>query len=153
MQAPPDTIFSQVNNLHAWHNWSPWAKMDPKANTTFEGPEVGVDSKMSWSSENSEVGVGSMTITNSMTNDMIVFALDFKEPFEGQNNAEFIFQPEGDKTKVTWTMYGKNNFIGKAMGLIFNCDKMVGGKFEEGLANLKKVVEPKSSNIEIAEVK
>ena len=42
MQAPAETIFSQVNNLQAWHNWSPWAKVDPKATTTFEGPEAGL---------------------------------------------------------------------------------------------------------------
>src|SRR5438552_2902973 len=32
-------------------------------------------------------------------------------------------QPEGKGTVVTWSMLGKNNFIGKAMDLIMNCDK------------------------------
>ena len=38
-------------------------------------------------------------------------------------------------------MYGKNNFMSKAMGLIMNCEKMVGGQFEKGLAALKSLVE------------
>ena len=38
-------------------------------------------------------------------------------------------------------MFGNNNFIGKAMGLVMNCDKMVGGQFEKGLAQMKSVVE------------
>jgi hypothetical protein len=38
-------------------------------------------------------------------------------------------------------MYGKNDFKGKAIGLIMSCDKMVGGQFEKGLASLKSVVE------------
>jgi hypothetical protein len=38
-------------------------------------------------------------------------------------------------------MTGTNNFMGKAMGLIMNCDKMVGGQFEQGLAAMKSVVE------------
>jgi hypothetical protein len=31
--------------------------------------------------------------------------------------------------------------MGKAMSLIMNCDKMVGGQFEQGLAAMKSVVE------------
>jgi hypothetical protein len=33
-------------------------------------------------------------------------------------------------------MSGKNNFMGKAIGLLMNCDRMIGGQFEQGLANL-----------------
>jgi hypothetical protein len=38
-------------------------------------------------------------------------------------------------------MQGTNNFIGKAMGLVFDFDRMIGGDFEAGLANLKTLVE------------
>jgi hypothetical protein len=38
-------------------------------------------------------------------------------------------------------MSGHNNFIGKVFGLVMNMDKMVGTKYEEGFANLKRVVE------------
>jgi hypothetical protein len=38
-------------------------------------------------------------------------------------------------------MSGKNNFMGKAMHLFINCDKMVGGQFEKGLADLNSVSE------------
>jgi hypothetical protein len=57
------------------------------------------------------------------------------------NMAEFIFKAEGDLTVVTWGMTGTNNFIGKAMSLVMNCQKMIGGQFEKGLANMKAVVE------------
>jgi hypothetical protein len=36
---------------------------------------------------------------------------------------------------------GKKNFVSKAVGLFMNMDKMVGGQFEKGLAQLKSVVE------------
>jgi len=38
-------------------------------------------------------------------------------------------------------MTGTNNFAAKAVGLIMNCDKMVGGMFEKGLANLQAVTQ------------
>ena len=34
-----------------------------------------------------------------------------------------------------------NNFIGKAFGLFMNMDKMIGGDFEKGLAQMKSVSE------------
>ena len=41
-------------------------------------------------------------------------------------------------------MTGQNNFIAKAFGLFMNMDKMIGGDFEKGLAQMKAVVEATS---------
>jgi hypothetical protein len=38
-------------------------------------------------------------------------------------------------------MTGENNFIAKAVSLLMNMDRMVGGQFEMGLARMKAVVE------------
>jgi hypothetical protein len=38
-------------------------------------------------------------------------------------------------------MTGKNNFIAKAVCLFMSMDKMVGGQFEKGLAQMKTVAE------------
>jgi hypothetical protein len=46
---------------------------------------------------------------------------------------------------VTWSMEGENNFIGKAVCLFMNMDKMVGGQFEKGLAQMNSVVETAGS--------
>ncbi len=56
---------------------------------------------------------------------------------------EFTFEPQGDQTKVTWSMSGQKNFIGKAVCLFMNMDKMIGEKYDEGLANMRAVVEGK----------
>jgi hypothetical protein len=63
------------------------------------------------------------------------------KPFAATNTAEFTFQPQENQTAVTWTMSGKKNFITKAMGLVMNMDKMVGGQFDQGLAQMKSVAE------------
>lgn len=143
MPASPERVFAQVNELQKWGAWSPWVKLDPNARNAFEGPAAGVGAKSHWAG-NSKVGEGSMTITESLPNEFIKFQLDFVKPMRATNTAEFSFAAEGSQTKVSWTMYGKNSFLGKAMGLIFNCEKMVGGQFEQGLASLKSVVEAKS---------
>ena len=48
-------------------------------------------------------------------------------------------------------MFGKNNFMGKAMGLIMDCDKMLGGQFEQGLANMKSVAENGQQTVALQE--
>ena len=140
MSAPPPTVFTEVNDLHKWEAWSPWAKLDPAAKNTFEGPGAGNGAVMRWDG-NQNVGAGNMTITESRPSEFIRFKLEFLRPFKGINTAEFTFTPEGSQTVVTWTMTGKNNFMSKAVGLFINCDKMVGGQFEQGLAQMKSVVE------------
>jgi len=140
ISAPASAIFPHVNNLHKWEAWSPWAKLDPNAKNSFEGPSEGVGAKMSWAGNN-KVGVGSMTIMESRPDEFVQFKLEFQKPMQASNIAEFIFKPEGDQTAVTWTMSGTNNFMGKVMNLVMNCDKMVGGQFEKGLADLRAVVE------------
>jgi len=56
-----------------------------------------------------------------------------------------MFTPEGNGTKVTWTMAGSNNFTGKAFGMLMNMDKMIGDDFDKGLAQLKAVSESPAS--------
>jgi len=140
ISAPAETIFAQVNDLQKWEAWSPWAKLDPAAKSTYEGSGAGVGAVFRWAGNN-KVGEGSMTITESRPGELVRFKLEFLKPFKGTNTAEFIFKSEGHQTTVTWSMFGKNNVIGRVMGLIMDCDKMVGGQFEQGLADLKSVAE------------
>ncbi|MEQ1881578.1 MAG: SRPBCC family protein, partial [Burkholderiales bacterium] len=138
--APVSAVFSQVNDFHKWESWSPWAKRDPQMKQAYEGAPTGVGAVSAWSG-NSEVGKGRMTITESRADESIRIKLEFLEPFNVTNTAEFAFETEGTQTKVTWSMSGTNNFMAKAVGLFMNMDKMIGGDFEQGLVNLKALTE------------
>lgn len=143
MAAPPATVFAQVNDFHRWDAWSPWIKLDPNAAVRYEGPESGDGAKFFWSG-NAEVGEGGMTIVQSKPDELVKIRLDFVKPFAGTADAEFTFEPvTTDETKVTWSMSGKNNFVAKAIGLVIDCDEMIGANFETGLANMKAIVEKK----------
>ena len=140
MAAPADVVFTQVNDLHKWDAWSPWAKLDPDAKVTFAGPDAGKDAAMSWSG-NDKVGEGKMTIVESHPNDAIKIEVDFTKPFEGSIGSEFGFKPNGNKTDVSWAMTGHRTFVQKAFCLVMNGDKMLSGDIEKGLAQLKSVAE------------
>jgi uncharacterized protein YndB with AHSA1/START domain len=140
MAAPPAKVFDQVNNFHNWEAWSPWAKLDPAAKSSFDGPTSGEGAYYSWDG-NSDVGAGSMTIVESRPHERIRIRLDFIRPFAASSDVTFTFQPEGDATVVNWSMAGKNNFLAKAISLVMDCEEMVGGQFDEGLASIKSIVE------------
>ena len=140
VSAPAPVVFAQVNDLHNWDAWSPWAKLDPAAKQTFEGPRAGTGAAFAWVG-NSQVGEGRMTITESRPSELIRFRLDFVKPFAGTNTAEFSFKPQGDQTVVTWSMFGTQNFMAKAFCMFVSMDKMVGGEFEKGLVQMKSVAE------------
>jgi Polyketide cyclase / dehydrase and lipid transport len=119
--APAPAVFTQVNDFHNWQAWSPWAKLDPAAKNSF--------------------GEGRMTITESRPSELVRIKLEFVKPFAATNTAEFTFKPEGDRTAVTWSMFGHNNFISRAVFLFVNMDKALGSEFEKGLASMKSAAE------------
>jgi uncharacterized protein YndB with AHSA1/START domain len=140
MAAPPATVFAQVNDLHSWKAWSPWAKRDPAMRETFEGPPAGAGAVFRWAG-NREVGEGSLTITESRPGELVRIRLDFLKPFAGTSTAEFTFRAEGSGTVVTWSIAGEKNFMAKAIHLVMNMDRMIGRDFDEGLARMKAVAE------------
>jgi uncharacterized protein YndB with AHSA1/START domain len=140
ISAPPPAVFAQVNDFHKWEAWNPWGKIDPAMKQTYEGAPAGPGAIYTWSGNN-EVGEGRMTITDSRPSDLIRVKLEFFKPFAATNTAEFAFKPEGNQTLVTWSMFGEKNFMAKAVHLVMNMDKMIGGQFEKGLADMKSAVE------------
>ena len=140
VSAPAQVVYAQVEDLRKWQAWNPWQKIDPAMKLTFAGPATGPGASYSWVGNN-QVGEGRLTIIESRPNDLVRIKLEFMKPFAATNTAEFTFKPEGDKTAVTWSMQGNNNFIAKALHLVMNMDKMVGGQFEKGLADMKLVAE------------
>jgi uncharacterized protein YndB with AHSA1/START domain len=141
MAAPAERVFAQVNDFHKWDAWSPWAKLDPNAKNSFSGPDAGERATFGWSG-NEQVGEGKMTITESKPNELIRLKLIFTKPMEDSSDTEFTFKPEGTGTKVTWTMSGVyKDFMSKAICMCMNMDKMMGEKFDEGLASMKAIVE------------
>lgn len=142
MAAPPEAVFKVVNDFSQWDAWSPWSKADPKMTSRLEGPPEGVNAVYRWSSPSFfGAGEGSTTLVESKPSEKVGMKLEFVRPFAGTSDVQFSFAPEGTGTKVTWAMQSKKPFFGKVFGLFMDCEKICGDQFNEGLANLKKIVE------------
>jgi hypothetical protein len=138
IQAPPAKVHALIDDFGRWQSWSPWEKKDPAMKRVRSGPASGVGAVYAWDSK--EVGSGRMEIVESTTA-AVRIKLDFAAPMEAHNIAEFVLQPEGEATRVTWTMRGRNTYVGKVMHTVFDIDQMVGKDFEAGLASLKSLTE------------
>jgi len=144
IEAPPEKIFSLIDDFHQWRAWSPWENRDPALKRSYEGAPRGRGAVYAWEG-NRNVGAGRMEILSATSPSAIVIKLDFIKPFEGHNTAEFTILPQGGATNVTtnvtWAMHGPAPFISKLMQVFMNMDRMIGKEFEAGLANLKKAAE------------
>lgn len=142
INAPAEKIFPMINDLRIGKTWSAWEKVDPAMQFSFSGSDSGIGAKYAWNG-NREIGQGEMEITESVPNAKVRYHLHFIKPFEGHSDVDFDLAENGGQTQVTQTMNGKSpGFLPKLMcTLFFNQDKMIGGKFEEGLASLKALAE------------
>ena len=140
IKAPPEKIFAVLNDFKRWPEWSPWEKLDPAMQRSHSGTPSGKGAAYAWKG-NSEVGAGRMEIRESSPPNRVSMQLDFIEPFEGHNTADFTLAAKGDTTDVTWTMTGPTPLASKLMQVFVSMDTMIGKDFEAGLANLKALTE------------
>ncbi len=140
INAAPEKIVPLINDFHQWSGWSPYEKIDPALKRTFSGSPEGKGAVYEWAGNN-QVGSGRMEITDTAQPSRITINLDFTAPLEGHNVAQFTLAPQGDATRVTWTMDGPTPYVGKLISVFMDMDTMIGGAFDEGLANLKAIAE------------
>ena len=139
IDTPPSVVFSQVNGFKDFNDWSPWVAVMPDAEYTFEGPDFGVGSKMSWSATQPRPETGSQTIVASTPYERVDIELDFGG--QGIAQSKYLLQPEGDGTQLTWTFdtdFGLN-ILGRYWGLFL--ERQLGPLYAQGLTNLKRIAE------------
>lgn len=141
ISAPASEVFALVNDFRKWNDWSPWDKMDPSMKRSYEGPTAGQGARYAWVGDSNNVGEGSMTIVESQPHELVHIRLDFTRPVASTHDVRFTFKPEGNATKVTWSMDGKKNLMCKAFCLLTSMDQMVGSEYEKGLAAMKSIAE------------
>lgn len=139
IKAPPEKIYPLLNDFKQQVAWSPWEKKDPGMKRTYSGAERGKGSIYEWDG-NSDIGKGRLEITETSPS-KVAMKLDFLEPFEAHNMAEFILAPKGETTDVTWAIFGPMPYISKVMTIFCDMDTMIGKEFETGLADLKALAE------------
>ncbi len=138
---PKAEVFAFLKSLKNEQKWSPWAKKDPNMSMTYRGVDGTVGSVSAWAG-NKEVGEGEQEVKNIIEGDRIDLELRFKKPMENTGTAYFITETiEPSQTRVRWGMIGQSHFPANIICLIINMKKMLADTFDDGLNQLKKVME------------
>ncbi|HEY8361047.1 MAG TPA: SRPBCC family protein [Ramlibacter sp.] len=139
VQASAERLYPLINDLRQFNTWNPYEKKDPNVRGEYRGPPAGPGAAYHFEG-NKDVGKGSIRIVDAAPG-KVTMQLHMIEPFEGRNTVEFILQPRGGATEVTWAMNGPSPFLAKLVGVFMNMDRMIGRDFEAGLAGLKQRAE------------
>ena len=140
INAPAAKIFPYISDFRLGKQWSPYEKIDPNMKETLSGPIAQVGSVMEFDG-NKDAGSGKLEILKIVPNEQVDIRLTMLKPFYGENQVTYKLTPEGTGTRFTWSMSGNGGFMGKLMSVLIDCEKMIGGQFSEGIANLKALVE------------
>ncbi len=140
INAPVEKIFPYLNNSKLAEKWGPWLEVDPSAKMVYSGPDSGIGSRASWDG-GKQLGTGSATIVESVPNERVGIKLEYIKPMTMIQDSVYAVKSLGGQTTVTWRVTGTNAFLSRVMCVFMDMDKMVGGMFEKGLSNLKKLME------------
>ncbi|MBT2622994.1 SRPBCC family protein [Chryseobacterium sp. ISL-6] len=138
INAPKEKVWQFAGSTKAFNSWNPFIKPDKNITITYSGTSGEVGDSYSWKG-NKDVGEGQQTVTAVVPNEKITSKLHFIKPFEGEATANFILTPEGNGTKVTWTMDNELNTMMKIMKPMM--ESQMGKTFDQGLGDLKKLAE------------
>ncbi|MDA3954164.1 MAG: SRPBCC family protein [Bacteroidales bacterium] len=135
-------IFEYVKFLRNQDNYSVWAKRDPNMKKEFQGTDGTVGFVSAWDSDNKDVGKGEQEILSVVEGERIDFELRFIEPFEAKDLAYMVTESLSDSlTVVKWGFSGEISYPMNLMLLFMNMEEMLGGDLQNGLANLKGILE------------
>jgi hypothetical protein len=134
--APPERVFTLIADFHCWSAWAPQDQQDPSLQRSYGGADAGLGAVCEWRGSGS-AGKGRMQITAAQAPRSVTVTADFEKPFVFHNINEFMLEPSGDATKVTWTWRGQQPLSLKVMGVFLDMDRKLGAHFERGLKALQ----------------
>lgn len=139
INAPKEKVWQQISSMKAFNQWNPWMKLDKTMKITYAGNSGEVGDKYCWDSKNDDAGAGCQEIKELVLNEKQKTEMIFVKPFEGQATSEIVLSSEGNATKVVWTMDTEQDPMMKIMRPMM--DYQMGKSYEEGLNNLKALIE------------
>ena len=141
---PKSEVFDYAKHLKNQDDFSAWANLDPDMKKTYHGTDGTVGFISAWESEDDNVGVGEQEILKIVEGERIDFELRFIKPFESTQAAYMTTQTVGaNQTEVKWGFDGEMRYPMNLMLLFMDFEKLIGEDFQEGLQNLKTILENK----------
>lgn len=133
----PEEVFDVVSDFHQFEHYDPWGSEDPTNKVTITGEGVGATYE--WKGD--KAGSGKTTHTVLEDPKLVETEIEMYEPMMDSFSSDYILEPSGEGTNVTWNFDQDLTYFARYFGLMM--DGMLGAQFEQGLKNLKEYVEQK----------
>ncbi len=141
---PKDEVFNVVRQLRKEHLWFPWFKKDFNGILKYSGEDGKMDALLYWKGHKTFYE-GTQKITKVNQGKIIETKILVVKPLR-MVLIEYkgLKEIDENKTKIVWGIKGGLAFPLSVMALIYPVDKAYGEKLEEGLKNLKVIMETKN---------
>jgi uncharacterized protein YndB with AHSA1/START domain len=139
---PIDEVFSYIQLLKNQDNYSAWKFKKDLDQSQFKGVDGTVGFISFWDIKTNQGGKGAQEIKKIIENKRIEFELRFERPTKSTSNLYFETQSiSQNSTKVIWGFEGKMAYPVNILLLFMNFETQIGNDFNEGLKNLKTILE------------
>jgi len=140
VEKPKIVVFQYIKYLENQNEYSYWMKLDPQVQTSNNGIDGTVGYVSTWDSKNEDVGKGEQEIKAVAEGERVDYEIRFKEPFESVSQSYMETRALSDtQTTVVWGFKGRMSV--PANLLIAGMKSVLGQQMQEGLNNMKKVLE------------
>jgi hypothetical protein len=135
-------VFDYLKYTRNQDNFSVWNMADPSMKKAYRGTDGTVGHTYCWDSTNKNVGAGEQEIISIEEGKKIGYEIRFLRPMKNIGKSYFLINNKGgDATYVVWTFDSPTKFPYSLLAPIFK--KMMGKDLENGLTNLKTILEKK----------
>jgi uncharacterized protein YndB with AHSA1/START domain len=138
INAPAEKVWKNMSSMKAFNHWNPFMDFDPNVKVVYSGNSGQVGDQYCWDG-NDDAGKGCHVVTALIPNQKQSTKMLFEKPFESDATSDLILIPEGNATKVTWTMDCELDYPMNLMK--FFMDGQMEKSYGSGLKKLKGFVE------------
>ena len=137
--------FAYIKHLEHQEKYGVWWKADPNMKITTKGTDGTVGYLHAWNSTDEQVGQGQqriIKIVEGPNKSRIDIELKFIKPIKSV--APSFMTTEGiskDKTRLSWAITSNLPYPMNLIGAAMNIEKMLGDDLEQGLKNLKVILD------------
>ena len=138
INAPKEKVWQRMSSMKAFNQWNPFMDLDPNVKVHYSGNSGQVGDQYCWEG-NDDAGKGCHIVTALVPNQKQSTKMLFEKPFESEATSDLILSPEGNSTKVTWTMDCELDYPMNLMK--FFMDGQMEKSYGSGLKKLKAIAE------------
>jgi uncharacterized protein YndB with AHSA1/START domain len=140
VKAPPEKVYTLIEDVRRWPDWSMDEMKDPALKRTFFGPARGTGAGFDWTG-GMHSGKGRAVITQAVPPSRLLVQVEMEEPYEDKSTLEINLSPHDSGTLLRWAASGGMSYFTKVTTTFTTMDAVMGPRVEDSLAKLKLLAE------------